>query len=281
MKSNSTLYGQEMSNFKAEGLELKTMTYFSHNKLGTYVFLDNKGFFTIIKKESLYDSNPKIQNKHTFIFTHRIFSGFSEIQLVKQQMYLTLFTNKDKIGFVRTFDGKLSNSHCSLNGTDIVSIDFDQFLKGRFYVATQNGEINVLQATSSKKTDIRCDLIGKIHGNPESSQQLIKLKQMLLSYEDTGKFHVYNTTKIKNTQFGLDFSEVVPIPYTPDYQTITEKVNGTLEMIESPTASGHELLLRIPGTQDRLIVIEVINTDFKGEPWFMSYLSDKGLVFTV
>lgn len=150
VKSNSTIYEHEIDSLKKEGLQLRTMTYFPHKDIGTYIFSDNKGFFTLIRREMKKDANDQSPPRPKYSLFVRNYSGFNDIKLVKQQSYLTLFTSSDKIGFIRTFDGKMSNAYCSVNGSDIVSIDFDQNMKGRFYVANQNGQINILHAASSK-----------------------------------------------------------------------------------------------------------------------------------
>ena len=107
-ESDPILYKTEIDNIERD-LFIKKMTYFSNKDQGVYIFTDNKGYFTLIKKNShLNHKSEKIF--HDIIFFTRTFSGFENINLIKQQIYLTLYTQGNKIGFLRAFDGQLGNS---------------------------------------------------------------------------------------------------------------------------------------------------------------------------
>jgi hypothetical protein len=93
---------------KKEGLRIVSTTFFANSQLGSYVFADNKGFLTMIRRDSTYKAERGVPNSHSIGFYKRKFSGFTDIKFVKQQFYLTLFTSEDKIGFMRAFDGLIA-----------------------------------------------------------------------------------------------------------------------------------------------------------------------------
>lgn len=266
-----------------EGLRLISTTFFANSQLGSYVFADNKGFLTMIRRDSTYKSERGFPNIHSIGFFRRKFSGFSDIKLVKQQFYLTLFTSQDKIGFMRAFDGLIAPAFWSINGTTIKSIDFDQRVSGKFYVAATDGHIYTLRATTIGKNDIRWDFMGKIQGNPLDSLNVLMLKnKLLLSYSDaSGAFQVFNITKAASTETEIDYSEVFPISFTPNYPLKGEKQDIPLSIVETPTESGHELVLRIPGKEDKLILLDVINKEIKGIPVIFDYIANRGFMFAL
>lgn len=237
----------------------------------------------MIRRDSTYKAERGMPNTHSIGFYKRKFSGFTDIKFVKQQFYLTLFTSEDKIGFMRAFDGLIAPAFWSVNGTSITSIDFDQRVSGKFYVAATNGQIYTLRATTVGKNDIRWDFMGKIQGNPEDSLNILMLKnKLLLSYSDvSGTFQVFNITKATNTETEIDYSEVFPISYTPNYPNKGENQDVTLNIVETPTESGHELVLRIPGKEDKLILLDVINKEVKGIPVIFDYIANRGFMFAL
>lgn len=132
------------------------------------------------------------------------------------------------------------------------------------------------------KADIECAHIGEIQGNPDTSSQVLKLKKLLLTYgAPNGEFQVYNTSEAISFENKLDFRTVFPVSFSPQYPEIKDGLNTTIELDVSETPTGHELLIRVPGSNSQLIVVEVIDTVYKGEPWFLEYLMNKGFIFTV
>jgi hypothetical protein len=125
--------------------------------------------------------------------------------------------------------------------------------------------------------------MGKIQGNPEDSLNILMLKnKLLLSYSDvSGTFQVFNITKATNTETEIDYSEVFPISYTPNYPNKGENQDVTLNIVETPTESGHELVLRIPGKEDKLILLDVINKEVKGIPVIFDYIANRGFMFAL
>jgi hypothetical protein len=95
---------------KNEGLATKHITFFANNLEAAYVFLDNKGFITLIRRDSKFNPHQGVPNNHDIFFFKREYSGFNQIDYVKQQAYLTLFVYQDKIGFMRVVDAKIAPS---------------------------------------------------------------------------------------------------------------------------------------------------------------------------
>jgi hypothetical protein len=283
IESNETLYKDEIHGLLDEGLLLQKMTYFSNKDQGIYVFTDNKGFFTLLRRHSTFNADGKGPTTHEITFFKRVYSGFPSIILSKSQIYLTVFTSGDKIGFMRAFDGQIGSSPCSLNTTEITSFDFDQNRAGVLYVTTKDGIIHIIFARTRKKNDVYCEEIGQITGNSESNSQIIALKKMLLTYNDqSGSFQVFNITEaVFDKSANMDYSVIVPVTYTPDYLKIGNNSNTKLDIIQGQTENGHQLILRVPGNNDKLILVDVLNTLIEHEPWYWVYLSNKGLIMTV
>lgn len=148
------MYKNEIQGMLDEGLLLQKMTYFSNKDQGIYVFTDNKGFFTLIRRHTIYNEADKGPTTHDIKFFKRVYSGFSDIDLSKSQSFLTVFTSGDKLGFLRAYDGQVGSAHCSLNSTGITSFDFDQNKAGVLYVTTKDGSIHIISARTRMKNDV-------------------------------------------------------------------------------------------------------------------------------
>jgi len=110
------------------------------------------------------------------------------------------------------------------------------------------------------------------------------MNKILLSYDDIkGSFQVFNLTKSKKLEGGgVDYSEVFPISYTPGYPQVGQNENITLDIIQSMNSnSDYELALRVPGHDNKVILLNFIGKNFTSEPWFIKYLSNKGIIFTI
>mmetsp|Transcript_22039 Transcript_22039/g.21783 ORF Transcript_22039/g.21783 Transcript_22039/m.21783 type:complete len:411 (-) Transcript_22039:747-1979(-) len=107
-QSNSTLYEEEI--LKAEEqISITKLTYFPNRDQGIFVFVDEQGYFNLFRRIS--SQNSESGSSHQVSFFKRVHSGFGNVEIVKQQMYLTLFTEQNKIGFIRAFDGEKGNAN--------------------------------------------------------------------------------------------------------------------------------------------------------------------------
>ena len=111
INSNKTLYEQEFNNMKQSGLSIIHMGYYGNSQSGVYIFADNFGYFTLIRKDSKFNKEVETPNEHKFKMLKRVFSRITDIKIIKNQVFLNIFANDHKIGFLRSYDGQVADSY--------------------------------------------------------------------------------------------------------------------------------------------------------------------------
>lgn len=71
-----------------------------------FILADNEGYFTILKREGEYRS--------------RFFSGSKSIRSLSKHQLNIVFTNENKIGFIRFVEGGLGNVKCDTGNYELV-----------------------------------------------------------------------------------------------------------------------------------------------------------------
>lgn len=241
------------------------MTYFANQEQGIFVFTDHQGYFNLFKKKTVDDKETG-ELSHQIIFFKRVHSDFEDIQIIKQQMYLTLYARGASIGFVRAFDGEKGISNCTLNTTQIIDLDFDKQRPGVFYALTNDSSILMVQAKTKSANEVYCEEYAKISTIEEENNKLLVLPKMIIAYStNTEYIQVFNITE-----------EVKPG---------AKELRGTsLKMKHKKgqiVVDKDQLILNPSEERDSLILVDIIDSTYIEDPWYLTYLGNKGLVFTV
>ena len=207
-----------LSSSEKSELKLIKTTYFSNKEQGIFIFTDNKGYITLIKKHSKVESGPNSPVNHKIQYLKRAFSTFNDINLIRQQQYLTIFGTGNKIGFMRAFDGQMGESQCVFNSTQIVSLEFDKNKAGIFYILDSEGDILIINAKSKNKNEVQCEISGKIINNAEEHTEMMVLDKMIVGYsENSNSFILYNVTGDEEGR--INYNKITGELYTPEFES--------------------------------------------------------------
>lgn len=274
----------EVNALVKEGAQIQNTRYFvKGSKAGVYLFVDTKGFITMILRETLNYRPVNKPDIHSYKFLSRTYSGFPKIKAVATQGIMMYFATDDKISFFKVTDNSVAPSYCSVSGTTITSLDYDRHKRGSLYVGTESGAIYAFLAISKNKTDIECKSVGKIQETDVEHNNIRILDKTLISYDNSGVFQVYDLKAVKSLpeEDSLDYSEVTPVSFKPNYPTGNGTDNVTLDICVSDTQFGKSLLYRVPGEKGKLIMLDVINKGIYTPPWYLPYVTNKGLLLAI
>ena len=196
--------------------------------------------------------------------------------------------SQDTIGFMRAYDGQIANSVWELGTHKIVALEHDTVNHGLFYVGIETGEIIVLRANTENKNEITCNIHGKLaSGNMPTSNEstenysIKSLKQFLIKYTDKGVFKVYNLTDLTPESGIAEYAKIEPVDYTPDYETMNIVNNTSVGLMELPTVQGNDVIFRPPGTNNELMIIEVINQIVVEQSWLSQLFDNRAFMFAI
>lgn len=271
ISTNSTLYGEEISYLKKNNVEALQIEFFGRNFDGNFIIADSMGHFNIFRKQQLVSKN-QTTTAPLFKLTTRADSGFKSLDIIERLNMLTIFASENKIGFIRAYDGQVASTTCEIGTSVIRSISHDKQNPGRFYVGTNTGEVIAFEAKPREKNDMSCDIVGKLVGEETVSHSLHSLKQYLVKYNITNAKldpTVENFAKVNFSKYKLESVE-------------KERGNSTSSELKSMDfAMGNHLLARVPGSKNKLVMLDVLNKDIKADSWVLLIVENKAIVFAV
>ena len=278
IKSNATEYQDQIEAATTNGIECISLEYFGRGSNGNYIIADSHGYFTMFRKST---EKPKNGSETNLIYKliSRSYSGVKNIKLIRRQNALTIFSDGNHIGFLRAIDGQIASSACEVGTNKIVSISHDKNSHSRFYVGTESGDIIVFLVRSSDKNNIGCDVEGKIIGDKGSDYSIYALNQFLIKYHPEGLFHIYNTTEAKLNPSMAEFAKVNFVKYKPSHLRNNLNTTEDIEIFETPSQQGNRIAVRVPGVDNQIIVLEIINPEIRVNSWAMVIVDNKAFVF--
>ena len=272
--SNSTKYSEEINTLLQQGLTPVSISHDGEFISGTYTIGDNKGYFSIIKK----DEDRTEKNSYSFTFLIRSYSDFDHLDLVTSQYYLTLFTSNDKFSFIRSFDGKVSTTQWNVENSEIIGVTFDQSQQGGYFITTKSGEIYIFLALQKV-----WEMIGKISAEANYLNNIKALNKILVTYDsNTGEFCLFDLNKFKSISGIVDLSNIHFQKIKPNYPKVYEQSSDSkfkarsLDLDENPSETGYDLLIRVPGTSNKVLLFDLITHEYEETPWYNMPIENKG-----
>lgn len=283
-KTNSTLYKDEVAKLIAEGTETVGIEYFGKSLTGNFIVADSKGYFNFFRRAQTQDKPVNsTQEESQFKLFSRVSSGFSSFGEIKRLGMLVLFSSRNQVGFLRAYDGQIAATRCEVGTANIVTMDFDKEILGKFYVGIDTGEIIAFNANTHDKNDIGCEIEGKIMGDLSDNYKLSVLKQFIVRVNPKGDFDVYNVTSAKLNPTMIEYSAVSHVKYKPYYPETDLNQPSVIEIIDDIILApeGNVVLVRIPGSSTKLMLIEVLGSGVANESFTLMILRNKPILIGV
>ena len=259
--SNSTKYSEEINTLLQQGLTPVSISHYGESILGTFLIGDSKGFFSIVNK----DQNRADNTSYSFTFLTRIYTNFNHLDLVTSQSFLTLFTSNDKFSFIRNIDGAISTAHWSVDNTEIIGAAFNKVDIGELFIATKSGKIYLFLALQKA-----WDMIANFTAEVSDISNIKGLHKIFLSNDDnTGELSIFSSTNLIIINGTIDLSNINHLKYKPNYPKVNlNDLNSkfkahSLDLVEDQFEFGYNLLIRVPGTTNKVMLIDLINHNYQ------------------
>eukprot|EP00344_Euplotes_crassus_P002686 CAMPEP_0197000468 /NCGR_PEP_ID=MMETSP1380-20130617/5401_1 /TAXON_ID=5936 /ORGANISM="Euplotes crassus, Strain CT5" /LENGTH=209 /DNA_ID=CAMNT_0042417771 /DNA_START=1275 /DNA_END=1901 /DNA_ORIENTATION=- len=122
----------------------------------------------------------------------------------------------------------------------------------------------MIQAKTKSGRDVICEEFGRILSTEQNSK-LLALSNTIVTYStNSDLMQVFNITNYNTKSSNIEGITM-------------RKMNIRDEIVNSR----NQLMISISENKNKLILIDIIYSKYFEEPWYITYLGNKGLVFTV